>query len=86
MNRVTKFLVWIAIVSVFVSLALPVLFAGVSPIPLVVGLLSLAIAVAIPILLGRKHGRLAVAWVGVYIFAYGVLSWHGGYIGQFWRE
>ncbi len=81
MNRVTKILVWIAIVSVFVSLALPVLYARVSPIPLLLGLLSLAIAVTVPILLGRKHGRLAIAWIAVYIFAYGVLSWRGGYIG-----
>lgn len=81
MNRVTKILIWIAIALVIVSLALLVLFAGVSPIPLLVGLLSLAIAVAVPILLGCKCGRLAVAWVAIYIFTYGVLSWHGGYIG-----
>lgn len=81
MNRVTKILVWIAMVSVIVSLTLPIIFAGISPLPLLGGLLSLAIAVAIPILLGRKHGRLAMAWIAVYIFVYVELSWHGVYIG-----
>ena len=80
MSKVTKILVWIAIASVIVSLALPVIFAGISPIPLLAGLLLLAIAVAIPILLGRKRGSLSAAWVAVYIVVYGLLSRRGGFI------
>lgn len=80
MNRVTKILVWLSIASIVVSLALPVIYLRVSPIPLLEGLFLLTIAIAIPILLARKHGLLSIIWLTIYIVVYCWLAWHGSYI------
>jgi len=82
MSPKLKVALWVAIALIVVGLALPVVFSKASPIPLFLGLIALATAVTIPIVLGRRRLSLMTAWLAVYVIAYVVLSWRGGYIGH----
>ena len=79
-GRKLKIAAWISIGVVIICLALPAIASG-ELVPLLLGLLALTAAIVIPILLGRRRLVFVVVWLAVYVIAYGVLSWHGGYIG-----
>ena len=79
-SRKLKIATWVAVVVIIICLFLPVIASGSSPVPLLVGLLALAAAFAIPILLGRWRLVSLAVWLPVYVIVYTALSWHGGYI------
>jgi len=79
-DRSVRVLLWIAVASIVICLVLPVLVNGASPIPLLIGLLALSSAIAVPILLGRRRPVFMAVWFAVYVVAYGALSWRGGYM------
>jgi hypothetical protein len=79
-SRLIRTLLWITIGLIAVCLALPAVLSGRSPLPLLIGLLALAAAIAIPVGLGRWRPVFMAAWLTGYVVVYGVLSWRGGYI------
>jgi purine-cytosine permease-like protein len=79
-GRKLKILIWIAIGVTVVALALPIVGSKDSLVPLLVGLFGVTVAVTIPVVLGRKRMSFMSAWLAVYVIAYSVLSWNGGYI------
>jgi hypothetical protein len=79
-GRKLKILIWITIGVTVVALALPLVGSKDSLVPLLVGLLDVAAAVTIPVVLGRKQKSYMSAWLAVYVIAYSFLSWHGRYI------
>jgi hypothetical protein len=48
--------------------------------PLLIGLLALGSAIAIPILLGRWRASCVIVWLVLYVVAYSTLSWRGSYM------
>jgi hypothetical protein len=50
-----KIALWVSVGVIVVCLALPLIHTRTSPLPLLIGLLAFAVAVGIPILLGRRR-------------------------------
>jgi len=76
-----KIALWIAIGLIVICLALPLIGSRSSPVPMLIGLFALTVAVGIPIFLGRRRASFMALWLAVYVVVYSVLSWRGGYIG-----
>ncbi len=79
-SRLLKILFWIAIASIVVGLALPVVLNGVPIAELLIAILALAVAITIPILLWLRRPIYTAVWIAVYVIVYGMLSWHGVYL------
>lgn len=80
--RVLKALIATAILSVIAALLLPAIASGLlDTISVLIGILVLAFAIAIPFLLLRWRPLLVVPWLIVYIVVYILLAFRGHYIG-----
>lgn len=77
-----KIAFWIAIALIVILLVLPVILSKASPVPLLLGLVALAMAFIIPLVLARRRLSFMAAWLAFYIIAYFILSWRGAYISH----
>jgi hypothetical protein len=75
-----KIAIWITVGAVITGLFIPVVASGSSPVPLLVGILAVAAAFGIPILLGRWRPISLAVWLPTYVIVYSTLSWNGVYI------